>query len=253
MNRFLFGSLPFVLVFAGCAPVATSLQAGFTQVSVDGDIALAEGTNGTGGVPAQDLRSAFGLGDPQGSPYLRGVFDFGGPVVTASGFIFSEKGRGTLDANFGGLPAATPVASSLDFGVLKLTGSYDFDLGPVTLSPGLAFDVVDLDFTVEELSLGNREEIDEVVGVPMLFLRTSGELGPVTAVGEIGYVEAEIDSSKGSFLEVEAFLEVSVSSRLHLFAGYRYIDFDATGDTGTDSFDVDLVVRGWSIGGGIDF
>jgi hypothetical protein len=243
-----------VSVFAACSPIGVTAQAGFTQMTVGGDIALATGTGGTGSAPRQDVGTAFGLGDPQGSPYLRAQADLGTAVLTASGFLIRESGRGELDASFGGLPASTPVFTDLQLGCAKLSCTFDIDLGLVKVSPGLAMDVFDIRFRAEEQTLGNAEEIDEVVGVPLLFLRAEGGIGVVDLTAEIGYLEVpRIDSAKGRFLDAELMASVSVLPLAHLFAGYRHIDLDATGDTGTDSFGVDLQVRGWMIGGGLRF
>ena len=254
MKSLLLGGLLGCLWSGACASVEVTAQAGFTQVSVGGDIALAQGSSGAGVTAEQDVGSAFGLGDQQGSPYARARFDFDGPVVTASGFLFRERGQGVLDAAFGGISAATPVETVLDFGCAKLTGAYDLDLGPVVVSPGIAVDVFDLDFQVSDTTFGNREEIDEIVAVPMLFVRAAAAVGALGFVGEVGYVGTpEVGDSKGSLLDAEAMVEWSLAPRGELFAGYRFLDIDANGDTGSESFVLDLHVGGWFVGGGIHF
>lgn len=246
--------LPALSVLAACSPIGWTAQAGYMQLEVGGDIALASGTGGTGGAPEQDVGTAFGLGDERGSPYLRAQADLGTVVLTASGFQFRESGDGQLDASFGGLPAATPVHSELELGCAKLSATFDIDLGPVKLSPGLAIDVFDLYFRAEEQSLGNAEEIDEIVGVPMVMVRAEAGIGIVDVVAEVGYLELpSIDGNEGRFLDAELKAECSVLPLLHLFAGYRYLAIDATGDTGTDSFGIDLQVSGFAVGGGLRF
>lgn len=243
-----------VLATAACSPVGATLQAGYTQMRVGGSFALADGTGGTGDAPLQDVGTAFGLGDDRGSPYVRAQLDLGGLVLGADAFLFEERGEGVLDASFGGLPATTPVAADLRFGCAKLSAVYDIDLGLVKVAPGLAMDVFDLDFRVEETSLGNAEEIDELVGVPLLFVRAEAGIGVVDLVGEIGYLETpRIDGAEGRFLDVEVLAECSVLPMLHLFGGYRLIDLDANGDTGSESYGIDLQVRGWVLGGGLRF
>lgn len=252
MPRLLFAGLSWLLV--ACAPVGVSVQAGYTQLRIGGDFALADGTSGTGDAPLQDVGDAFGLGDDRGSPWLRAQADLGAIVLGVDGFVFEERGTGTLDASFGGLPASTPVASELRFGCAKLSAVYDIDLGLVKVAPGLAMDVFDLDFRVQELSLGNAEVIDEIVGVPLLFVRAEAGVGVVDLVGEVGYLETpRIDRSKGRFLDAQLLAEVSVLPLLHVVAGYRHLDLDATGDTGSESFGIDLQVRGWFVGGGLRF
>lgn len=244
----------FVCASTACTPIGFTAQAGFTQMEVDGDIALATGTGGTGNAPRQDIGEAFGLGDPQGSPWLRAQADLGTVVLTGSGFLIRESGQGQLDASFGGLPASTPVVTDLQLGCAKLSCTFDIDLGPVTVAPGLAMDLFDIEFRAEEQTLGNAEVIDEIVGVPLLFVRAEASLGIVDLCGEIGYIEVpRIDSAEGRFLDAELMATYSVLPLVHLFAGYRYIALDGNGDTGTDSFAIDMTVRGWSIGGGLRF
>src|SRR5262245_8896349 len=174
-----------LLTATGCAPLRVSAQAGYTQVAVSGDMALESGSSSGPPQTSQDIESAFGLGDEQGSPWLRVQFDCGVPVLTASGFWLKETGTGVLDENFGGLPTATPVTSDLDLGVGKFSCTFDIEFGPVKLSPGLAVDVFDLEFSVTEISLGNREEIDEILAVPMLFLRGEASLDVLGFVAEV--------------------------------------------------------------------
>ncbi len=241
-------------VLASGACTGFSVQAGYMQIDVGGDFALAEGTTGTGDAVAQDIGTAFGLGSPQGSPYLRARLDAGAFAFTASGFLFEESGAGQLDASFGGLPAATPVASRLEFGCAKLAAVYAFEVGPVTLAPGLAVDVFDLEFRAEEQALGNAEVIDEVIGVPLLFCRAETQLDAFAVALEIGYLDTpRIDSAEGSCLDAELTVACTVLPDVDLFAGYRFIDIDANGDTGNESFGIDLQVRGWVIGGGLRF
>lgn len=242
------------LLFGACAAPSGAIDVGYTMMAVSGDIALSSGTGGVGTNASQDIESAFGLGDDQGSPYVRAELDLGSPVFTLSGFTFSESGQGVLDATFGGISASTPVDTELDFANVKFSMTFDIELGPVTLAPGLAVDVFDLQFKATETTLGNSEEIDEIVPVPLLFLRAQADLGPFTLVGEGGYLDTpEMDGAEGKVLDLEARLDWQVLPMLGLFAGYRRIDIDAHGETDTDSFAVDLLVDGWVIGGGFRF
>ena len=113
-------------------------------MAVSGDIGL---SSGIGGLPAsahQDVDSAFGLGDSQGSPYGRAQLDLGVPVLTVSAFRFEEQGTGELSGSFGGIPASTSIESELSFTNIKASATFDIDLGPVKVAPGLAVDVFDL-------------------------------------------------------------------------------------------------------------
>jgi len=243
-----------LLTAAACAPLRVKAQAGYTQTAVSGKMALESGSGSGSPQQFQDIESAFGLGDEQGSPWVRAQVDFGVPVLTASAFWLKESGTGVLDENFGGLPTATPVVSDLDLGCGKFSCTFDIELGPVTLAPGLAVDVFDLDFRVTEISLGNSEEIDEILAVPMAFLRAEASLDVLGFVAEVGYLDSpEIEGNEGKFLDVEAMIECAVLEHGSLVAGYRLLDLDANGKANEDSFAIDLQIRGWFIGGGIRF
>lgn len=242
-----------VTMLSGCVPVGFTGQVGYARMKVGGDLAL---DNGGGSSPAieQGVDSAFGLGDSQGSPYFRGQLDLGGPVFSGSIFWLRDEGQGQLQDAFGGLPAGTAVAGRLDLGVAKLSAVYDLDLGPLKVSPGVLFDVFALDFSARELTLGSREEIDDVVFVPMPFVRAEAGLGPVTAVGEVGYLEvSSLGDNEGRFLDFEAMLEIHPLPLGHVFVGYRYLGIDGSGDTGDEAFATDLQIQGWVVGGGIRF
>jgi hypothetical protein len=241
-------------LLGACAVPSAEIDVGYTMMAVSGDIALSSGTGGVSTGASQDIESAFGLGDDQGSVYVRAQLDLGSPVFTASGFMFSESGQGVLDATFGGISASTPVDTELDFANIKFSMTFDIPIGPVTIAPGLAVDTFDLHFKATETTLGNSEEIDEIVPVPLLFLRAQADLGPVSLVGEGGYIDIpETDGAEGKVLDLEARLDWQVFPMFALFAGYRRIDIDAKGETDTDSFAVDLLVDGWMVGGGIRF
>ena len=238
---------------ASCSSVGATGQVGYTIMEIGGDLALDSG-GGPAASVEQSVDTAFGLGDAQGSPYFRGQLDASGPVFTGSVFWLRDSGAGQLDGAFGGLPSGTAVEGDLDLGVAKISAAYDFDLWLVKVAPGLMCDVFALDFTAREQTLGGTEAIDEVVYVPMPFVRAEAGFGPVTAVGEIGFLEvSDLGDASGRFLDFEALVEVNIAPLAHLFAGYRLIDMDGDGDTGNDVYGVDLQLRGWTIGGGLRF
>jgi len=238
---------------AGCSSIGATGQVGYAVMEIGGDLALDTG-GGPGASVEQSVDTAFGLGDAQGSPYFRGQLDASGPVFTGSIFWLEDSGSGQLDGAFGGLPSGTGVDGDLELGVAKISAAYDIDLWLVKVAPGIMCDVFALDFTARELTLGSTEAIDEVVYVPMPFVRAEAGFGPVTAVGELGYLEvSDIGDAGGRFLDFEALVEVNIAPLAHLFAGYRLIDMDGDGNTGDDVYGVDLQLRGWTIGGGLRF
>lgn len=243
-----------LLAVTGACSVGASAHVGYTQMAVSGDLGLATGALGVPSSAHQDIESAFGLGDPQGSPYVRGQTDLGPVVLTGSGFLFSESGSGQLNADFGGIPSGTPVESSLDFANAKLSATFDFDLGPVKLSPGLGLDLFDVQFSARETTFGNTEEVDQLLFVPLLFLRAKAELGGIAGVVEVGYLKTpEVDNAEAEVLDLELMAEVQMASNVWAFAGYRLIDLQGNGESGGDSFDIDMQVSGWTIGGSLRF
>lgn len=242
------------VTLTACVPFGVSGHIGYAQMNVGGELALSSGSGSNATAIDQGIESAFGLGAQQGSPYFRGEVDFGAPAVTASVFWLRESGQGQLADSFGGLAQGATVASRLDLTVAKIATSYDFDLGLVTLSPGLLFDVFALDFQASEQTFQSREEIDDIAFAPMLFLRGETGFGPINAVAEIGYLEfSGIQGRGGQFLDFEAMVEWSPVPLGHVFAGYRYISIRGQGDSGSGDFATDLQIQGWMLGGGFRF
>lgn len=242
---------------AACAPLQDGLHgelmAGYAQFHVDGQVALNNAGSSSG--TSQDLESAFGIGAEQGSAYLRGVVDLGVPVLSASAFWFHERGAGVLDADFGGIGSATPVTSNLEFSCIKLASAFDLglDIGPLSVTPGIALDAFDLRFAAQE-PIGGREEIDERIGLPLAFVRATAELGVVDLIGEVGYLQLPGSiGAHGRFLDLDALAEVAVGAGAFLFVGYRRLELHATDDTAGQTFDLDLRIGGWTAGGGIRF
>ena len=242
------------LFVAGCSAPSASAQLAYMSAEVSGDISLDSG----GGSSEQGLGSAFGLGDAQGAPYLRGQVEAGGPVFTGSLLWMSDNGSGQLDGGFGQINQVpnqiADVSSKLDLGLGKFSAAYELELGPVSVAPGLLVDVFALDFTALEPITGTAESIDELLVVPMPFLRAEVELGPFAAVGELGYMEIDgIGDTEGTFLDAEAMLHYYPVPFANVFVGYRQVELDGSGSSGGDEFATDFSLTGWMVGGGIRF
>jgi outer membrane receptor protein involved in Fe transport len=240
-----------LLPLAACYDLQASAQAGYAQLALDGDVGYVSGSS-TASIE-QDIESALGLGEDQGSPYARAQVDFGVPVLTASGFTFDEEGTGTLTVNFGAVPAGTDVLSDFSMANAKASLAFDIPIGPVTLAPGLAVDWFDLSITVRDTIGFASEDVDIQAPLPLGFLRGQVDLGPVIAVAEVGFLDAEIDDVDGQLLDIEAQLQVRPTDWLDLFVGYRRIDMDARGLVDNDTVDIDLSLSGFLVGGGVRF
>jgi hypothetical protein len=237
-----------------CYEFKVHAQAGYAQLAVDGDLGYVNGS--TTASIRQDVQSAFGLGDDQGSPYARVSVDTGVPVLSVSGFTFDESGEGVLQANFGDSPllvAGTPVRSELEMTNIKGSYLFQIDLGPVAISPGIAVDYFDLDVQVRDAIGIANERVELQAPVPLAMLRGEVDLGIVSAMAEVGYMRVDVDEVSGSLLDIEAMLMVHPTALIDLFVGYRSLMLTADGEIDGDTFDTDLQVGGLILGGGLRF
>ena len=237
-----------------CYEFKVHAQAGYAQLAVDGDLGYVNGS--TTASIRQDVQSAFGLGDDQGSPYARVSVDTGVPVISVSGFTFDESGEGVLQANFGDSPllvAGTPVRSELEMTNIKGSYLFQIDLGPVAISPGIAVDYFDLDVQVRDAIGIANERVELQAPVPLAMLRGEVDLGIVSAMAEVGYMRVDVDEVSGSLLDIEAMLMVHPTALIDLFVGYRSLMLTADGEIDGDTFDTDLQVGGLILGGGLRF
>ena len=234
-----------------CFQLEVQAQAGYAQLALDGDIGYVNGANNV--AVAQDVESAFGLGDDQGSPYVRGQVDFGVPVLSVSAFTFEDDGTGQLNADFGNVPAGLPVATDFEMLNAKTALAFEIGLGPVSISPGIAIDYFDLQIDVRDLIGIATEQLELNAPVPLGFLRGEVDLGIVSGVAEVGYMTVDVDDVEGSLLDAEARVSVHPTALLELFVGYRYLGLEIDGEVDGDTFDTDLEVSGLLIGGGLRF
>ena len=247
--------LPIAVLLAGCTQLQTTVAAGYTQMAIDGNVALSASGGSLSGTTSQDIDAAFGLGDATGAPYVNLEFDFGVPVISVSGFTYEERGTGQLSAQFGNLAAGTNVESDMRFSNVKASIAFQIDLGPVAIGPGIALDVVDLDLSVRDTSGFSTEDIKVQAPVPMAFLRGDVDLGVVSGVAELGYIQVPtgVNDVEGTFWDAEVRAELRLSPGFHVFAGYRMLHVDGEGTVDDQSFATDLDVGGWMIGGGFRF
>lgn len=241
-----------LLTLPSCYQFEVTAQAGYALLSLDGDFGYVDGSSSA--TIDQDIESAFGLGDDQGTPYAKLAFDFGTPTLSVSGFMFEDEGTGTLSAPFGAnLPSGFPVRSEFDLTCAKVAYAFEIPIGPISISPGLAVDYVDLDFLVADQFGATTEEAQLQAPLPMLFLRAEADISIVTLLVEAGYVSVDIDDIEAQLLDVEALVEINATTWLNFFAGYRMIDFEADGLIDNDTYDIDLGLSGFLVGGGFRF
>ncbi len=237
-----------------CYQFEVTAQAGYAQMAVEGDLGYVSGASSAS--ISQDVESAFGLGDDQGTPYGRLMIDTGVPVLAVSGFMLEDDGTGVLQTNFGDSPlliAGTPVRSDLELMSAKFSYAFEISLGPVSLSPGIAVDYIDLSLEVADQIGIATETVELKAPIPLAFLRGEVDLGLVSAVVEVGYMSIDVEDVETSFLDLEALLMIHPTPLLNLFVGYRSLELDAVGLIDGDAFDTDLQISGFMLGGGLRF
>ncbi|MFO1076297.1 MAG: hypothetical protein U1E73_01065 [Planctomycetota bacterium] len=241
------------LCLTSCYQFVVTGQVGYSQLGLDGDLGYVNGTSSI--AVQQDLQSGFGLGDDQGTPYARASVDLGVPRIAASGFLFSDEGRGQLTANFGGnLTAGTFVDSKFDLGMAKASFTFDIPIGPLTLSPGLAVDFVDLSINVKDTLGIATEDVELKAPLPLGYVHGDLALGSwVNLVAEVGYVQVDVKDINAKLLDIEALVELNAIGPVNLFAGYRKIQLDGDGAIDNDNFDISVGLSGFLIGGGVRF
>jgi hypothetical protein len=250
----LLAALAAVATLPSCFSFGATAHVGYAQLAVDGDIGYVSGS--TTASVAQDVESAFGLGDDQGRPYARVAADLGVPVIAVSAFTFEESGTGVLQANFGDsgtLIAGTPVESNLEMFNAKGSLAFEIDFGPISVAPGVCANYFDLDMRVRDLIGIADERVELNAPVPMVFVRGQVDVAIVSGIVEVGYMAIDVDDVETKFLDVEVLAMVHPTAMLDLFVGYRMLDLDAEGEIDGDTFDADLQIGGFLIGGGVRF
>ncbi len=241
-----------LLALPSCYQFEVSAQAAYAQLALDGDFGYQNGA--TSAVVSQDIESAFGLGEDQGTPYGRLTFDTGVPIVTISGFLFEETGTGVLAADFGDIDAGVAVNTDFELTNAKASYALQIRLGPVTLAPGVAADYIDLNVDVQDVFGAVRETAELSAPVPLAYLRAEVEIGPFAAVAEGGYMDIDIDDDVSTkLLDLEALVEFRPGDLLDFFVGYRHLALEANGLVDGDTFDADVTLSGFFVGGGLRF
>jgi hypothetical protein len=239
-----------------CSAPSARLHAGYMQSGLSGNASLQTTVAGTSASARANVESGLGLADDSNSLYVRAELDAGPLRFSGSAFRYEQSGRGRLDVDFGDIRAGTEVDADISMGVLKGGLTFDLlDLGVIRISPGLGADLIDLEATVVDASglTNESERIDELVPIPILFVQAEAEIGPVSAVVEFGGMDITYDTFSGRLVDLEALLLVEPVDSVELFAGYRWISLDASGQTDDGDFATDLVLQGWFAGGGFRF
>lgn len=254
-NRRLFLLLALLpAAFPACTSLDVTAQAGYAQMSLSGEVGYSRGASGTE-APKQDIDSAFGIGNSEGSPYGGAAVDFGVPILTISAFALKTTGAGTLSDGFGGIPAATPVSSALDLLDIKTTYVFEVPIGPFSIASGVGLDYLDVKLRVSNLDpvVPEVQTADLSLPVPLGCVRGELDLEWLNVLAEVGYMSAALEGVEAQIVDVEAMVMFRPSRWAHLFLGYRWLALDVKGSLDTDYVATDIALRGFMLGGGFEF
>lgn len=250
------GLLFCLLLLGSCGSAGLKVFAGYTQVEMSGTVALDSSVGGVDlGTIQVDLEDDLGLTDEVGSPYGRAEVDLGLIHLTGSGFIYDEQSTGTLSFDFGDITFGSTVESDIE--IMNFKGAITFDMvdvGPLRLSPGVGVDLFDIDMNIRSTApIVVSERVEILTPVPMLFLQTELDFGPVGAMLDTGWMSLDLGDVKGTWIDIEGLATFNMFSAFEIFAGYRYISIDTDGDADGQAFEADVELQGWIVGGGISW
>lgn len=239
--------------YVGAMASRTTGEAGLSSASLSGG-PLGGIHPDRPGLARADLDDSLGIAGFEGSPYVRTELNVGGLGVTLSAFQHDSSGEGTLDTAFGKIPAMTPIRSNLALSNVKGAVTFDFlDFELIRFSPGVALDLLDLEMSVSAPILGKEEEISTSVPVPLAFLQTEFNFGPVAATIDFGGMWIDVEEVSGLFIDVEVLLRVRPWDHVELMAGARWIMTDLEGINDGQNYSMDVDVMGFFLGIGVTF
>jgi hypothetical protein len=238
---------------AACAPHTYRADVGAMYLQANGKISLQD----SGGSlvlfdNTNDVDTNLGLGDAQGSPYVRLQADWPRHRVRLHGFGIDNDGSGTLAGQFGDIAAGTPVTTSLRFFDVNAAWSYDL-LDHEKLRLGVGAELAFYSLDIAARSASGREDVSTDTLVPMPYGDIEYRLDPVTLGANAGLMVADLGDAYGRYWDVEASARVDVTDSIDVMAGFRYILIDAYGTASERDFDADLYFNGWFFGGGVRF
>ncbi|MCY2955850.1 MAG: hypothetical protein NT107_02310 [Planctomycetota bacterium] len=243
----------FVLGLVGCTETTMRIDVGAAFTSVNGNVAL---QNSAGSLVLDNVPNNFdrglGLGETEASPYVGAEANWGAHRLKTSGFYNKATGAGTLENNFGDLPANSAVTTSFDF--YDLTTSYTYNLLPrsvVRLGIGIQLGIYWVDLDVD--SPGGFERINSISVAPMPCLETELDLGNFSLGASGGGIKLNYSDADMIYWDAEAHLRFVPIAQTELILGYRYIKLDGNGVADGRDFESDFVVSGLFVGGGIHF
>lgn len=253
MTRLLVGAMFALGTLTSCTPSTFRADVGAILATTSGNVAL-QNAGGTLVLDntRNDIDDQLGLGESEGSPYVRVEWEHAMHRVRVHGFGLETEGAGTLLNDYGGLVAGSDVTTSMRFFTASASYGYEvwgnenFRLG---LGGQLAFYSLDLS---ARSSLGFESLVTDVLA-PMPFVEFESYFGDFTLGVNGGILVADLGDGEGLVADLEAYARYQLTNEIDLLAGYRYMEIDGEGVAEDRDFEADMAVQGWFIGGGLRF
>lgn len=251
-------ALTLSLALGSCDAIeSATVNVAYFQTETSGDLALGPST---GGAPLDerrnDLESDLGVDSSNPAILFGGTIDSEIGHFGASAFWFDQSGTGTLGNDFGDIPLGATVSSKFEFLNVKTYRGLRRHRGPDV--PGRArrcgrlprhVDAGPLEHPLADLR-GARGLCTRTAPVP----RCGGQAGSAERADADGLDGDRPRGREGDLLGPgEGRVGFTPTEDINVFAGYRYIAKDSSGEADSRDAEVDIVVQGWFLGGEFRF
>ncbi len=248
MNRSLVLALA-CAALASCSAPQFTVAPSLGRFEPEGDVSYIDTTQP---LPATLDNSVedLDLAESENTLGVRADFKFGLPHLTLSTQASSWDGNGTLNADFGGIPASTAVDTELDLALHRLALTFDV-LPSDMFELGLGFGVTVADVEAQVTDSGNTltESADEIAPLPVLALRAGVRVWRLDFEALLSGMSIDYDGDEATYLEADLNAKLALfgapgSANGSLVVGWRQIDLDVEYDDGDAAAAVDLSFSG---------
>jgi hypothetical protein len=253
MTRLLAGALFALVTLTSCTPSTFRADVGAVLATTSGEVAL-QNAGGTLVLDntRNDIDDVFGLGEAEGSPYVRLEWEHALHRVRAHGFGIETEGSGTLINDYGGLVAGSNVTTKMRF--FTTSASYAFEVwGNENFRLGLGGQLAYYSLDMSARSAIGFESLVTDVLVPMPFVEFETYFSDFTLGVNGGVMVANLGDGEVTCADLEAYTRYQLTNEIDLLAGYRYMMIDGEGVAEDRDFQADMAVQGWFVGGGLRF
>ncbi|MEZ5976677.1 MAG: hypothetical protein R3F34_00430 [Planctomycetota bacterium] len=241
------------LVLAGCSAPSFEVTPRILNLDLDGSFRA-----GSGASNSSSSWDRLGLDDEPTDFSPRLDLYAGAMQLTFDAAQGRYSGNGALDGQIDldgvTIPASASVDSDLDFGIYRLTSTFDLlpsERGQLGIGVGLA--AVDVKASIVDTLTTNSANTDELVPVPYAALRAGVDFGDLEVQGLLGVLSLDVGDNEATYVDADVYARYFLLGgedhvRAAIVLGYRSIDLDVSYDDGDDRVDFDVQVSGPYLG-----